>query len=64
MKHCDVCRLVAPPIQRCGFGEYGVTLFLHPQCQQQLLTLSAATQDQIITRATGFNVHEIGRYFQ
>ena len=64
MIHCDLCRKLAPPIARCAFGEVGVDLFLHPECQRRLLAMSREEQDAMVKAAAAHNRKVVGRMWQ
>jgi len=63
-KRCDFCQLTDEPIERVGFGENGLTLYLHPVCQADFRKLSRREQNEAIDEAKRVNFRQLGRLFQ
>ena len=64
MARCDLCQLCDEPIERCAFGENGVTLMLHPVCQDELRNMSGKQQAHALDEAKRYNWRELGRIWQ
>ena len=64
MARCDLCQLSDDPIERCAFGENGVSLMLHPVCQDEFRKLTRKEQNIALDEAKRVNWRELGKIWQ
>jgi len=64
IKRCDFCQLSDEPIERVAFGENGLSLMLHPVCQEDFRKLTRKEQNEALDQAKRQNWRELKRLWQ